>query len=136
MTFVRIAKQFTFDAAHFIPTFPEGHKCRNLHGHTYVVELQFVGLTDPATGLCSSESGPGIDYADIAEAFSPVLAQLDHRELNRVPGLEIPTTEVLVLWIARAFYSTWNASKFQHLVDALSTVRVQESSTTWCEVHL
>lgn len=29
-----IYKQFTFDAAHFLPNVPEGHKCANMHGHT------------------------------------------------------------------------------------------------------
>ncbi|MCH9822319.1 MAG: 6-carboxytetrahydropterin synthase, partial [Bacteroidetes bacterium] len=30
-----IYKQFTFDSAHQLPNVPEGHKCKNLHGHTY-----------------------------------------------------------------------------------------------------
>ena len=30
-----IYKEFTFDSAHKLPNVPDGHKCKNLHGHTY-----------------------------------------------------------------------------------------------------
>ncbi|MGB0390019.1 MAG: 6-pyruvoyl trahydropterin synthase family protein, partial [Salibacteraceae bacterium] len=30
-----IYKHFSFDSAHELPNVPEGHKCKNLHGHTY-----------------------------------------------------------------------------------------------------
>jgi len=45
------------------------------------------------------ETGWVMDFADIAEAFQPVLGQLDHRHLNDVPGLENPTCENIARWI-------------------------------------
>lgn len=117
MTVVTISKQFDFDAAHFLPNVSEGHKCKRLHGHTYRVEVILRGEPD--------ERGFVVDYAEIAEAWRPVDAQLDHRLLNDIEGLENPSTEVLAPFIA------------QMLVDSLPllhAVRVYESSTTFCEV--
>jgi len=34
-----VTKTFKFDAAHRLFTMPEGHKCRNIHGHSYVVRV-------------------------------------------------------------------------------------------------
>ena len=31
----RFAEQFRFEAAHFLPNVPEGHKCARLHGHSF-----------------------------------------------------------------------------------------------------
>ena len=39
---VRLHKSFTFEAAHWLPTFPEGHKCRRMHGHSFQVEVVVV----------------------------------------------------------------------------------------------
>jgi len=117
----RIAKEFTFDAAHFLPTVPVTHKCNGIHGHTYRVELQFRDYVD-SNGFCG-----GIDYADIAGVWMrEVFEELDHQLLNDVPGLEIPTTEVLAVWIFNRIRSE---------IAVLDVVRVSESSTTWCEVR-
>lgn len=115
---IYLCKQFDFDAAHFLPRVAADHKCRRLHGHTYRVDVVLCGQPD--------ENGMLIDYADVAEAWSPVDAMLDHRCLNDIEGLENPTTEVLAQFIVAM------------LVDALPLldhVRVYESSTTWCEAY-
>jgi 6-pyruvoyltetrahydropterin/6-carboxytetrahydropterin synthase len=126
---VTIAKHFTFDAAHFLPTVPEHHKCRRMHGHTYGVELRFVGSPD-ASGFCA-----GIDYADIAAIWARIFDRVDHRLLNEVPGLEVPTTEILVSWIAGEFRAACGL-EHEKMRRALASVRVSESATTWCEIDL
>lgn len=88
---ITICKTFTFDAAHHIPTMPDGHKCRHMHGHTYSVDLILRGDVP--------DSGYFIDYGDIAKAWQPTFELIDHKVLNDIPGLEIPTTEVLAKWI-------------------------------------
>lgn len=116
-----IAKRFDFDAAHRLPHVPDGHKCKRMHGHTYVVEVVLTGEIE----VDGPNQGMLVDYADLAKAWEPVHAILDHRVLNDIEGLDNPTTEVLAPFI-------WNM-----LVDALpllSAVRVFESATTWCEV--
>lgn len=120
--FVTICKEFDFDAAHHLPMMPEGHKCRREHGHTYRVALSFSGEVG-ADGIL-------MDYADIAKGWAPLHDLLDHRNLNNIPGLENPSTEVLVHWIL----TKWQE---MHINSALWTclrnVRVYESSTTYCE---
>ena len=35
----KVTKHFEFEASHRLNALPEGHQCRNLHGHTYHVEV-------------------------------------------------------------------------------------------------
>ena len=88
----RITKSFTFDAAHWLPHVPQEHKCRRMHGHTYTVVLGLEGELDPRLGWVQ-------DYNEVSAAFRPLRAELDHRCLNDLPGLENPTAEVLAAWI-------------------------------------
>jgi 6-pyruvoyltetrahydropterin/6-carboxytetrahydropterin synthase len=89
-----IFKEFTFDAAHFLPKVPQEHKCRNLHGHTYRLKLFLEGEADP-------EMGWVVDFGDVKKAWKKVEPLLDHQYLNDVPGLENPTVENIAPWIWR-----------------------------------
>jgi 6-pyruvoyltetrahydropterin/6-carboxytetrahydropterin synthase len=91
---ISIFKDFSFDAAHFLPYVPEGHKCRRLHGHTYHLRV-FV------KGPVANPEGWIMDFGDLKKALQPVLGRLDHHLLNEIPGLENPTSEVLVQWLAQ-----------------------------------
>lgn len=115
---VRIAKSFDFDAAHFLPRVPDGHKCKRLHGHTYRVEVVCEGEPD--------ERGMVVDYAEIAEVWAPLHAILDHQLLNDIWGLENPTTERLAPFILE---------RFAKAIPQVVSVKVFESSTTWCEAN-
>jgi 6-pyruvoyltetrahydropterin/6-carboxytetrahydropterin synthase len=33
----RLTKDFRFEAAHTLPSLPEDHKCRRMHGHSFKV---------------------------------------------------------------------------------------------------
>jgi len=116
-----VSKRFTFDAAHRLDRLPPDHKCHRMHGHTYEVELVFTGEVD--------ENGFVIDYAEIAALWAPLHERLDHRVLNDVPGLEIPSTEHVAAWIASNIFDKLHRANCR-----LERVRVMESSTTWCEV--
>ena len=39
---VRLSKTFHFEAAHDLPTFPDGHKCRRLHGHSFRKQVELL----------------------------------------------------------------------------------------------
>ena len=107
---------FTFEAAHRLPNVPSGHKCARLHGHSFQVRLTVTGPLDPHLGWV-------IDFADIKQAFAPLMAALDHRYLNDIEGLENPTSEVLARWI-------WVRLKPD--LGLLSAVEVRETCTTGC----
>lgn len=88
----RITKSFTFDAAHWLPEVPEGHKCGRLHGHTYKVILGLEGELDARLGWVQ-------DFGEVSWAFQPMLEAMDHHCLNEIEGLENPTAEVMAVWI-------------------------------------
>ena len=92
---VELRKTFQFEAAHLLPYLPETHKCRRLHGHSFVVDVVVEGPCDPKLGWL-------MDYADISAAFKPIHDQLDHYYLNEIPGLENPTSENLAVWPERS----------------------------------
>jgi len=88
----RITKSFSFDAAHWLPHVPPGHKCGRLHGHTYTVSLILEGALDPQLGWV-------MDFSEVKSECQSLLTHLDHVCLNEVPGLENPTAEILARWI-------------------------------------
>jgi len=88
---VRLTKDFAFEAAQTLPKVPEGHKCRQMHGHSFKLEITVEGEVDPETGWF-------YDHALISRAMKPLLDQLDHAYLNEIPGLENPTIENMAAW--------------------------------------
>lgn len=123
-----IQKRLDFDAAHSLDFLPPDHKCARVHGHTYVVDIEVQGEPD--------QFGMLVDYGDLT---APIMAELDHRNLNDVPGLQYPTTENVAKWILHRLQRVADAhAKSFHpplgAVWRVSRVRVHESSSTWAEV--
>ena len=109
----RIGRTFRFESAHFLPKVPDGHKCKNLHGHNYRVEIVLRGALD-ARGFVK-------DFAEIDAEIAPLLKEVDHRLLNDVPGLENPTAEIIAAW-------------FLARIGDCESVRVYETDDCWAEV--
>jgi 6-pyruvoyltetrahydropterin/6-carboxytetrahydropterin synthase len=130
--FATLSKRFTFDAAHCLPKLGPDHKCHRLHGHTYEVEIVCRGKVD--------ERGFVIDYDDLAKAWSQIHGLLDHRYLNEIDGLETPSTENLVAWMFKfahnmnQFVAEHGYGLWDRVWPVLERIRIQESSTTWCEM--
>ena len=114
---MRIGQAFTFEAAHWLPNVPEGHRCRRMHGHSYRVELQLEAPVDPGTGFV-------VDFFDVEAAFGPLLARLDHHCLNDIEGLENPTAENIAVWI-------WDRVK--PALPQTAAVVVYETPNSWAE---
>lgn len=113
---VRLSKSFGFEAAHWLPCFPEGHKCRRMHGHSFRVEVIVEGELDPSVGYL-------MDFADIRRATEPIERALDHRCLNEIDGLENPTSEMIAAWM-------W--SRLKPSLPLLSEIVVHETCTSTC----
>jgi 6-pyruvoyltetrahydropterin/6-carboxytetrahydropterin synthase len=43
---MRLERSFRFEAAHFLPRVPVGHKCARMHGHSYCIEIAMEGEID------------------------------------------------------------------------------------------
>jgi 6-pyruvoyltetrahydropterin/6-carboxytetrahydropterin synthase len=87
----RLERSYRFEAAHFLPKVPPGHKCARMHGHSYLVEIAIEGEVDPELGWL-------VDFAEIDEHATPLVRQLDHQVLNEIEGLANPTSELLAAW--------------------------------------
>ena len=91
---MRIYKEFTFEAGHFLPSAPKSDPNGRLHGHSFVVRTTVEGEPDPETGLIVHFDAFSAKLADVKD-------KLDHRLLNEVEGLETPTLERIAAWIWR-----------------------------------
>lgn len=114
---VRLSKTFHFEAAHDLPTFPQGHKCRRLHGHSFRFDVVVEGEVDPRLGYL-------VDYGEIKKAVDPIVARLDHYYLNDIEGLSNPTSEVLAQWL-------WQ--QIRPALPLLAQISVFETCTSCCE---
>ena len=118
-----LTKKFRFEAAHYLPKMPVGHKCRRMHGHSFEIEVVLQGETDPETGLL-------IDFGEVKQVVKPYIEMLDHWCLNDVGEresidlLQNPTSENLAQWL------------YETLVDKLPglySIIVHETCTSKCE---
>lgn len=80
-------KQFTFEAAHQTPPYS------GLHGHSFTVCIYLTGEPDPVYGWTHN-------LKDIEAAIDGIRAKVDHKYLNDVEGLEVPTLENVTRWLA------------------------------------
>jgi len=119
---VEIVKDFRFEAAHWLPNFPDGHKCRRLHGHSFLIEVHVTGPVDPHTGIV-------MDFGDVKTLVSPLVDRLDHYCLNELgqawadPLMTNPTSENLARWFWRELVG---------VLPGLSLIVVHETCTSRC----
>jgi 6-pyruvoyltetrahydropterin/6-carboxytetrahydropterin synthase len=112
-----ISRSYTFEAAHHLPDLPIGHKCRNMHGHSYRVEVRVWGEVDPA-GLVR-----GVEFGALDLVMEPLLTLVDHHCWNDM--LPQPTVENIAAWFAEML---------QHHLQVPVTVRAHEGPRSWAEV--
>lgn len=74
-----LTKQFKFEAAHSLPN--HDGKCRNLHGHSYVLEVTVSGEKHTS----GPKEGMVVDFADISKIVNEhIINKWDHQFLNDV----------------------------------------------------
>ena len=89
---MRIYKEFHFDAAHFLPTAPEGHPNRRVHGHSFRAVIWLDGKVNKDTGLVRH-------FEQFQHEIERFHAEIDHHMLNEIDGLENPTLENITMWL-------------------------------------
>ncbi len=65
---MKVAKQFTWEAAHRLPW--HAGDCKNLHGHSYKMTVEVEGEPD--------ERGMLIDFKEIKKILAPLIDDWDH----------------------------------------------------------
>lgn len=89
---MRIYKDFLFEAAHFLPSAPPGHPNSRVHGHSFRARITLDGEPDPENGMV-------VHLDDLEAALAEAREALDHRFLNEVEGLQVPTLERIAVWL-------------------------------------
>lgn len=109
-----IYKRFVFDSAHFLPNVPDGHKCKNIHGHTYRLTVYLEGDLEEDLQWV-------MDFKDLKDVVKPIIDTLDHKLMNDIEGLENPTAERIAIWI-------WD--KIKPGLPLLSKIELNETPTS------
>lgn len=111
-----ICSSFRFDSAHYLPHYKG--KCKNLHGHSFKVDVAVHG-TELKNGIL-------LDFKELKEKVNTITDSFDHQCLNNF--FENPTAEIL-------------AKHFYHLIPSvlpdnvyIKFVRVWESDTCYAQV--
>lgn len=69
----KTAKQFTFDMAHMLDE--HDGKCKNLHGHTYILQVEVSGELQ----TFGAKKGMVMDFSDLKEKVKHhILDKMDH----------------------------------------------------------
>lgn len=119
---VSATKIFEFEAAHSLPNH-EGD-CRNLHGHSYKLEVE-VGLS--INNAKKLEGGMVIDFKKLKEIVqSTVIGVLDHKNLNNF--YSNPTAENMSIHIYEIL-----KMKIETGIKLLR-IRLWETSSSYVEV--
>lgn len=87
-----LTKSFRFEAAHALANTTLGEVSQEIHGHSFRAEVTIRGMPDPATGMVR-------DLGLLERALADVQKTLDHKLLNKIDGLAIPTLENLSRFI-------------------------------------
>ncbi len=119
---VSITKKFEFEAAHKLPDHPG--KCKNLHGHSY--KLEVTVLSDKL-----NEQGMVMDFGDLKVIVNEhVINILDHSYLNNF--FPVPTAEIIIEWIwltLDVFITEIEKKRVK-----LKRVRLYETSNSYAEI--
>jgi 6-pyruvoyltetrahydropterin/6-carboxytetrahydropterin synthase len=117
-----VSAQAHYDAAHFL-RFHEG-KCRQLHGHRYVVEAAVQSET-------LNEAGIAFDFGDLKGILRALAEELDHQNLNDLPQFQ--GVETSAENQARYFFDALKERLPAELADGLLYTRVWESPNQWAQ---
>lgn len=120
MSTVQITRKVEFDAGHRIPNHES--KCRNIHGHRYVLEVTIEGPVNPNRG--ETDDGMIVDFGNLKQILHELIVDpWDHsflvaksdvemlRALDAMPAShktvvldDVPTAENLATLIFRRVY--------------------------------
>jgi 6-pyruvoyltetrahydropterin/6-carboxytetrahydropterin synthase len=127
----RVTKIFSFEAAHRLPN--HSGKCKNLHGHSYKLEVTVIGEAKKQKNV--SDEGMVIDFGELSKIIKThVVDVYDHAlltsethsfgELKVVYFSFAPTCEILLEHIVTVLLEIFSVS--------LICVKLWETETSYC----
>jgi 6-pyruvoyltetrahydropterin/6-carboxytetrahydropterin synthase len=87
-----LTKSFTFEAAHALPNTTLGEASQEIHGHSFRAEVTLRGAPDPKTGMV-------MDLGLLTAQMAEIQKMLDHKFLNKIEAIGLPTLENLSRFI-------------------------------------
>jgi 6-pyruvoyltetrahydropterin/6-carboxytetrahydropterin synthase len=87
-----LTKSFHFEAAHSLAGTTLGDTSEEIHGHSFRAEVTIRGTQDPRTGMV-------MDLGLLDRRIGEVRKKLDHKFLNKIEALGLPTLENLSRYI-------------------------------------
>jgi len=116
---MKISKTMTFEACHKLPDEECYGACRNLHGHSYVVEVIIEGSVN--------EKGWVMNFKDLKAVMKKcIYNKYDHSDLNAY--FEIPTAELMVNHILNELADELNDYELEAI-----TLRLWETANSYAE---
>jgi 6-pyruvoyltetrahydropterin/6-carboxytetrahydropterin synthase len=83
-------KEFSFEAAHKVPPYSD------VHGHSFRVCVSIHGEPDATYGWSAN-------LYEVETQIEKLQGEIDHRYLNDIEGLEMPSLENLAKWLFDKF---------------------------------
>ena len=118
---VQLSKTMEFSAAHLLRDHPGN--CRNLHGHTWKLEVTVEAEVQEPSGL-------SMDFKSLKHLIQVhVINRLDHSYLNNELSIPNPTAEHLCVWIWNALHQVLNEEGVM-----LHSITLWESSDSKCYI--
>ena len=68
---MEVYKIFSIEAARSLPNLPDGHPCKNIHGHSFKIIITVEGDIQKNSGFV-------MDFGDIDLVFNPIKKIIDH----------------------------------------------------------
>ena len=113
---MEVYKIFSIEAARSLPNLPDGHPCKNIHGHSFKIIITIGAEVQKKSGFV-------MDFGDIDLIFEPIKVVIDHSYLNEIEGLENPSSENLCKWI-------WK--RLSPRLPILKKIEIKETDFTGC----
>lgn len=140
---MKITKTFSFDMAHMLDN--HDGKCKNLHGHTYKLEVEVCGNLIEG----GAKDGMVIDFSDLKQTVKALVVEpFDHAFIYHTGSeREQQIARMLEGWGLKTLAMdkrTTAENMAQYMFDLLrregrlniSTLRLWETPTSYCECSL
>lgn len=111
-----------FSAAHSLSRHPG--KCKNLHGHTYRVDVVVEGEKKDDTECVA-------DFAEMKALIEEVIELVDHKHLNEI--ISYPTSENIALFLKDELEQRLSSS---NLGVMLRSIKIWEGKDKWVLVEV